>query len=79
LVSRDRAASNEFYLTQEFIAYMLGVRRVGVTRAAGILQERRLVHYSRGRITILDGRGLEGVSCECYATAWETYARVMCK
>ena len=77
LMTRDRAGSDEFYLTQEFMALMLGVRRAGVTRAAGALQKRRLVRYSRGRITILNGRALEEASCTCYATARETYTRVM--
>jgi CRP-like cAMP-binding protein len=77
LMTRDRARSNEFYLTQEFIAYMLGVRRVGISRAAGVLQKRKLIRYSRGHVTVLDGRGLEAVSCECYAVARDLYARHM--
>ncbi len=77
LMTRDRTASDDFYLTQEFMAYMLGVRRVGVTRAARVLRERRLVSYSRGYINILDVRGLEAASCSCYATGRDTYARFM--
>ena len=77
LMTRDRAQSNEFRITQDFLGYMLGVRRAGITRAASTLQKRRLIRYSRGRMRILDARGLEGASCECYATAAQTYARVM--
>ena len=77
LMTRDRAHSDEFYLTQEFIAYMLGVRRVGITQAAGALQKRRLIRYTRGNMTILDGRGLEALSCGCYADAREMYDRHM--
>jgi CRP-like cAMP-binding protein len=77
LMTRDRANSDDFYLTQEFIASMLGVRRAGVTQAAGLLQKRRLVRYSRGHMSILDGCRLEAVSCPCYAMAKETYTRIM--
>ena len=67
LMTRDRAHSDTFYITQEFIAYMLGVRRVGITHAAGALQERGLIHYTRGNMAVLDQHGLEAISCECYA------------
>jgi CRP-like cAMP-binding protein len=77
LMTRDQARSDQFYLTQEFMAYMLGVRRVGVTRAARELRARRLVGYVRGRINILDVRGLEDASCSCYASAKEAYTRFM--
>jgi CRP-like cAMP-binding protein len=77
LMTRDRAQSNEFYLTQAFMAYMLGVRRAGVTRAASELKARRLVSYSRGRIKILDVRGLKGASCSCYSATKDIYARYM--
>jgi CRP-like cAMP-binding protein len=66
LLSLDRLASNELSMTQELIANMLGVRREGVTEAAGKLQDAGLIRYSRGRITVLDRPGLEARSCECY-------------
>lgn len=66
LMTHDRVKSDRFRMTQEFIAHMLGVRRVGVTRAAQTLQERKLVHYSRGVITVLDRAGLESAACQCY-------------
>ncbi|MDB6088455.1 MAG: Crp/Fnr family transcriptional regulator, partial [Gammaproteobacteria bacterium] len=77
LMTRDRAHSDEFYLTQEFIAYMLGVRRSGITRAASTLQKRKMIHYTRGMVTVLDGRRLEAAACECYQSALQVYARAM--
>jgi CRP-like cAMP-binding protein len=66
LLSLDRLSSNELVMTQELIANMLGVRREGVTDAAGSLQRAGLIKYSRGRITVLDRPGLEARTCECY-------------
>jgi CRP-like cAMP-binding protein len=77
LMMRDRARSDTFYITHEFLAYMLGVRRVGITYAAGALRKRRLIHYARGKLTILDRQGLEEVSCECYGVAQKMYDAVM--
>ena len=66
LMTRDRVQSNDFPMTQEFLSHMLGVRRVGVTKAAGELQKRKLIEYSRGTIRIIDEHGLEGAACSCY-------------
>jgi CRP-like cAMP-binding protein len=67
LMTRDRMRSKEFRLTQEFLSHMLGVRRVGVTNAARALQNKKLIEYSRGQISILDEKGLQAAACECYA------------
>ena len=77
LMIRDRARSGTFHVTHEFLAFMLGVRRVGVTKAAGELQERNLISYHRGEIRILDREGLEAASCRCYRDAKETYDRTL--
>jgi CRP-like cAMP-binding protein len=67
LLSLDRLSGSELIMTQELIANMLGVRREGVTEAAGNLQDDGLIEYRRGRITVLDRKGLEARTCECYA------------
>jgi CRP-like cAMP-binding protein len=77
LMTHDRVQSNEFHLTQEFLAHMLGVRRVGVTKAAGLLQEKKLISYRRGNITILDRKGLERASCRCYTAVNDIRDRML--
>jgi CRP-like cAMP-binding protein len=77
LMTRDRAHSKQFKITHEFLAYMLGVRRVGVTSAASALQRRNLISYSRGNISLLDVRGLEAAACACYESDKKIYARML--
>jgi CRP-like cAMP-binding protein len=77
LLSLDRLDSNELVMTQELIANMLGVRREGVTEAAGKLQEAGLIHYSRGRIVVMDRPGLEARTCECYAVVRKEFDRLL--
>lgn len=72
LMTRDRVASGDFRMTHEFLSHMLGVRREGVSEAAAAFQERGLIEYSRGRIRILDHRGLEAAACPCYRQSRET-------
>jgi CRP-like cAMP-binding protein len=73
----DRVESNELPLTHEFIAQMLGVRRAGVTEAANSLQQAGLIHYKRGKVTILNREDLEAASCECYEIIKDEYARLL--
>jgi CRP-like cAMP-binding protein len=77
LLSLDRLSSNELAMTQELIANMLGVRREGVTEAAGKLQEAGLIQYRRGRITVLDRPGLEARACECYQVVKTEFDRLL--
>ena len=77
LMIRDRRHADEFHITHELFSQLLGVRRVGVTKAAGALQKRKLISYSRGDIRILDAGGLEAVCCKCYQYDKETYDRIM--
>ena len=77
LMTQDRAHADRFHVTHDFLAYMLGVRRVGVTMAAGVLQERGLIAYHRGELVVLDRAGLETNACSCYAADRQGYAAVM--
>jgi CRP-like cAMP-binding protein len=77
LLSLDRLRTNELVMTQELIANMLGVRREGVTEAAGRLDKAGLIRYQRGRITVLDRPGLEQRTCECYAVVKKEYDRLL--
>jgi CRP-like cAMP-binding protein len=75
LMTRDRVGADEFPLTHEFLAHMLGMRRVGVTQAASTLKRRKLIAYQRGMLQIRDGKGLEAASCSCYQIVRAVYER----
>ena len=77
LMSQDRAQADQFRVTHEFLAYMLGVRRVGVTAAAGGLQRSGLIEYRRGHLTVLDRAGLEAAACGCYAADRQAYRELL--
>jgi len=78
LLTLDRLPSNELTMTQELIASILGVRREGITEAAGHLQKTGCIRYRRGHITVLDRSGLESRACECYAVVKKEYDRLLC-
>ena len=77
LMARDRSRSSKLHVTHEFLARVLGVRRVGVTRAASEMRRSELIRYSRGHLEILDVRRLEAVACECYANGKAAYASML--
>ena len=77
LMSQDRAHCDSFPVTHEFLAFMLGVRRVGITTAAGVLRSDGLIEYHRGKLQVLDRSGLEAVACSCYAADRQAYTRLL--
>lgn len=77
LLTHDRVGTDEFPMTHEFLAQMLGVRRASVTVTAGILQRAGFVEFSRGRVEVVDRAGLEGAACECYAVTREVFDRLL--
>jgi hypothetical protein len=77
LTTQDRAHSGEFHVTHESLANVLGVRRVGITRAASSLQQRQLIRYHRGAVTVVDRPGLQAASCACYEADRAAYRRTM--
>ena len=77
LMTHERAGGDSFRLTHQFLAYMLGVRRSGVTNVAGELQDQGLIRYSRGVVAVLDRAGLQAVSCPCYDAVRATYQKYL--
>jgi CRP-like cAMP-binding protein len=77
LMSQDRARADTFRVTHEFLAYMLGVRRVGITTAAVAMQRKGLVSYRRGELTVLDRKGLEQAACSCYGSNQKLYEQLL--
>lgn len=77
LMRHDHAAADSFPVTQDALAYMLGVRRAGISAAASAMQERGLIHYSRGDFTVLDRRALQAMACSCYAAGKRCHADVL--
>ena len=79
LMCRDRNEADEFAMTHEFLGYMLGVRRVGITHAAGALQRQGTLRYRRGRVHLLDPKGLQAAACPCYDADLRTHQRFMAR
>ena len=77
LLTHDRAHADNFYLTHLSLAEMLGVQRSAITIAAGVLQQKNLISYARGVITVVDRAGLERLSCECYGLLVADYHRLI--
>jgi CRP-like cAMP-binding protein len=77
LMTHDRTHTNSFSITQDLIAHLMGVRRVGITKAAGALQRRGIIHYVRGELTILDRKALEVEACSCYLSERQNYVRFL--
>jgi CRP-like cAMP-binding protein len=77
LMTQDRAHADSFHVTHEFLAYMLGVRRVGITAAAGALHSEGLIEYKRGDLVVLNRKGLEAAACGCYAAEKASYAEML--
>jgi CRP-like cAMP-binding protein len=77
LMTQDRARSDRFHITHEFLAYMLGVRRVGITTAASVLQREGLIQYRRGEIQVVNRRGLKAAACSCYAADRAAYVKIL--
>jgi CRP-like cAMP-binding protein len=77
LMTQDRAHASSFQVTHEFLAYMLGVRRVGITSAAGALQREGLIEYTRGNLSVVNRKGLVAAACSCYASGQKSYAELL--
>jgi CRP-like cAMP-binding protein len=77
LMTQDRAHASSFHVTHEFLAYMLGVRRVGITSAAGALQREGLIEYTRGKLSVVNRKGLVAAACSCYASGQKSYADLL--
>jgi CRP-like cAMP-binding protein len=77
LMTQDRTHTDTFHVTHEFLAYMLGVRRVGITAAAGTLQRKGLIEYRRGTLVVRNRRGLEAAACGCYTTDRKSYSALL--
>ena len=75
-MSEARSHLKSFHVTRDFLAYILGVRRVGITAAAGVLQRAAMIEYHRGELTVLNRSGLEAAACSCYVTDRDGYMKL---